>query len=396
MESEVAIITGAAKNEAALAVANDNKDYRILAIEFCKCDVISENGDIVERSEVELAKASVVGSLADIDHDFNKNVGSVIEPLDCTQEKPTTKVKISAIKYPTEIRQIESKVNSKYGLPISFETSFKHAHCTECGEDMGENSPYDKFYAHVRDSHPGKKVGEIGRKLKKLTFQGVGILLNLNPGFPGVKALALASKQNLEERSDIMADDIKKEDKNKEHEAVLAMSALKTEIDNHVKTIKGLEDTIVAKDKEIQEIVKRHDTVKSEFDTYKAGVEQDKRISGHFESAAKQGISFDDEQKKSLTERFKRWTAEDTEAYLADIAKTQKELKEAQEKINASNGDGNDKDKQVQPPQGKVPEPAKASVVPRPFELGDDKTKPPHDYKPKALDEKFVIIPRID
>jgi len=385
MEIENAKISGSVNSEIGLAIASDDKDFRILKADFCKCDTISENLDYVERSEVEIAKESVVATLANIDHNFSDNVGAISEPLDCSTDKPTVKVKISSIKYPEKIKKIENKINSKGGLPVSFETSFKHAYCMECGEDMGANSSYSKFYSHLGDKHPDKKFGEVGRKLKKLTFQGVGILLNLDPGFPGVKALALANK-NLKERSVKMAEE---NDKNKEHDAVLAMAALKTEIDGHVKRITELEKMLNGKDAEIQDHIKKHDSVKSEFEGYRTAVELEKRVNSHFESATKQGLTFDDEKKKDLEARFKRWSAEDSEAYISDLAKAQAERQQAiDEAAKAKDTTNNDKDKVA------TANPAQASKVPKPYELDSD-AKPKDAYQVKGLDEKFFIVPKI-
>ncbi len=174
------------------------------------------------------------------------------------------------------------------------------------------------------------------------------------------------------------------EDKTKEYDAVLAMNALKTQIDDHQKVIKGHEDTIIVKDKEIKDWISKHDSIKTEYDTYKSKVERDNRVAGHFESATKQGLVFDDERKKDLKLRFERWSSEDSEAYITDLAKVQSELKTVTEKVS------------VKEPE-KTPEPAKASKIPKPSELEpDSQTQTPKERKPSVLSEKFMLFPKID
>jgi len=167
------------------------------------------------------------------------------------------------------------------------------------------------------------------------------------------------------------------------------MAALKTEIDGHVKRITELEKMLNGKDAEIQDHIKKHDSVKSEFEGYRTAVELEKRVNSHFESATKQGLTFDDEKKKDLEARFKRWSAEDSEAYISDLAKAQAERQQAiDEAAKAKDTTNNDKDKVA------TANPAQASKVPKPYELDSD-AKPKDAYQVKGLDEKFFIVPKI-
>ena len=214
-------------------------------------------------------------------------------------------------KYP-KIAQAMVDRHEKGSLQFSMEVWFREVGCSICSQKFDvEEEGKGGFCDHLKEFYSYKAIGQapkdnsLFRKLHDICFGGGAVVED--PADEEADSLAIASKTSIEEVKNNVSDDKKYSQIELDTAIAAALEKFKSENDG-AQALAKLSDELVStkaaleqKDKDVSKLSEDIETLKTEYATFKAQVEQEKMIVARLDELKKLAdLPSDEEEVEAL------------------------------------------------------------------------------------------------